>query len=362
MLSFTTWKEVGIRVMSINQHATLSLCHSTLQSIFAEERDLTLDLATSWKNLTAPLPANSQLAGNPYAAQQAALGNADYVLAAGQNGQPGQAQKEYDTQVASATATRDRNITLINADLVQKGLLVTETSRSARETLDQALATSLSAAQEIHAAEAGGNSGMPLPDVVWTPLIVNVRELGVQPLADDILTANTGHSAEITGFLERLRTSPQGEIRLIEWSFTAAGSRPQDSRDPWGVAGRWFDTAYQARNNFVDALANPGQAGSALYAGLQFRYYALTDPSQGDWFTRLTNASAGFGDAITFGLTARVRQFGGFDAVDYNSGAYQVGGEAGIAFNIATAALNPAAARWGIRTTPSTQLTEALNR
>src|SRR5207247_10757503 len=63
------------------------------------------------------------------------------------------------------------------------------------------------------------------------------------------------------------------------------------------------------------------------------------------WFKKFSDFSAGMGDAVSGGLTARMRQGMGYDdVVDYNSTAYRVGTYAGQAVTIATVAVNPAAA------------------
>jgi hypothetical protein len=78
----------------------------------------------------------------------------------------------------------------------------------------------------------------------------------------------------------------------------------------------------------------------------------------GDWFDKLTNFFAGWGDTLTFGLTGKIRQGLGVDSVvDYNSSWYRggewtglghstlMGGAAGFARNSAFRGLrrpNPA--------------------
>jgi hypothetical protein len=78
----------------------------------------------------------------------------------------------------------------------------------------------------------------------------------------------------------------------------------------------------------------------------------------GDWFNKLTNFFAGWGDTLTFGLTGKIRQGLGVDSVvDYNSSWYRggewtglghstlMGGAAGFARNSAFRGLrrpNPA--------------------
>src|SRR5262245_8577392 len=65
-------------------------------------------------------------------------------------------------------------------------------------------------------------------------------------------------------------------------------------------------------------------------------------------FARFSNFAAGMGDTITFGLTSRVRQGLGYDdVVDYSSGAYAAGANAGKVVNIGLMLVNPyAGAAW----------------
>jgi RHS repeat-associated protein len=63
------------------------------------------------------------------------------------------------------------------------------------------------------------------------------------------------------------------------------------------------------------------------------------DPDGEDWLDTATNFFAGMGDAITFGLTDKIRDWIGVnDVVDHNSGAYKGGKIAGyawwVAFNV----------------------------
>src|SRR5262245_55105348 len=65
-------------------------------------------------------------------------------------------------------------------------------------------------------------------------------------------------------------------------------------------------------------------------------------------FARFSNFAAGMGDTITLGLTSRVRQGLGYDdVVDYSSGAYALGTNAGQIVNIGLMMVNPyAGAAW----------------
>jgi len=44
-----------------------------------------------------------------------------------------------------------------------------------------------------------------------------------------------------------------------------------------------------------------------------------------DWIGNYSNFFAGWGDTLSFGVTSYIRQWGGWDAVNYNSGAYFYG-------------------------------------
>ncbi|MDX1963550.1 MAG: polymorphic toxin-type HINT domain-containing protein [Pirellulales bacterium] len=336
--------------------------YATLATIFAEERDLAIDLATGWRNLTASLPANPALAGNPYAQHQANLGQAEYQRIVGvpaQNGQPAQAglaQAEYDSDLGQAAATRDHNITLINADIEQKSRLVTETSAAARGQLELKLSQGLAAAGVVLTAALEGKSEIPLPGVAWAPVAVQITALGVAPLALETLTPpgpptpEGGPSAEIAALAKAAGQHPQGEANHNHWGFVHDRTRPQIANDPWGVAGKWYDLAYENQRTLLSFILVPGAAQHYftnkaaipyLSQAARFTYYSLFDRSQGDAFTRITNLGAAFGDTISFGITAGIRHLGGFDAVDYKSGAYQIGGYAGQVFNIATLLVNP---------------------
>ncbi len=67
------------------------------------------------------------------------------------------------------------------------------------------------------------------------------------------------------------------------------------------------------------------------------------------WFAQTGNFGAGAADTITMGLTARIRQAGGFDNVDYNSGFYTAGQLTGTAVNVGLAFGNPCALGAGVR-------------
>jgi hypothetical protein len=63
------------------------------------------------------------------------------------------------------------------------------------------------------------------------------------------------------------------------------------------------------------------------------------DPSGLDWFDELTNYVAGWGDALSFGLTNRVREWAGVnDAVDMSSSAYAAGSLTGSVHGLAMGA------------------------
>jgi len=58
-----------------------------------------------------------------------------------------------------------------------------------------------------------------------------------------------------------------------------------------------------------------------------------------DWFDELTNYVAGWGDALSFGLTNRVREWAGVnDAVDMSSSAYAAGSLTGSVHGLAMGA------------------------
>jgi hypothetical protein len=54
-----------------------------------------------------------------------------------------------------------------------------------------------------------------------------------------------------------------------------------------------------------------------------------------DWIGNTSNFFAGWGDTLSFGVTSYVRQWGGWDAVNYNSGAYFAGQLLGIGHSFA---------------------------
>jgi RHS repeat-associated protein len=94
--------------------------------------------------------------------------------------------------------------------------------------------------------------------------------------------------------------------------------------DPIGLAGGV--NLYQYNGNDPNSFADP--------FGLTFDDCCLREAA---------NIAAGFGDAVTFGLTNKIRErIGGNEAVDKSSGAYMVGEAGGLA---ATTALGGAAAR-----------------
>jgi RHS repeat-associated protein len=69
-----------------------------------------------------------------------------------------------------------------------------------------------------------------------------------------------------------------------------------------------------------------------------------------DWFAKMANGGAGWGDAVSLGATRRIRQAGGFDAVDYNSAAYGYGQIGGEINNAALMFANPCALSGGFAT------------
>jgi hypothetical protein len=72
------------------------------------------------------------------------------------------------------------------------------------------------------------------------------------------------------------------------------------------------------------------------------------DPNR-DWFARAADFAAGMGDAVSCGITQRIRQAAGFDdVVDKNSGYYRGGQWAGTAVSIVTAGANPCGAARGM--------------
>jgi hypothetical protein len=69
-----------------------------------------------------------------------------------------------------------------------------------------------------------------------------------------------------------------------------------------------------------------------------------------DWFAKSADFAAGMGDAVSCGLTQRIRAAGGFDdVVDKNSGWYKGGEIAGTVVSIAAAGANPCNAAAGIK-------------
>ena len=61
------------------------------------------------------------------------------------------------------------------------------------------------------------------------------------------------------------------------------------------------------------------------------------------WFAETGNVAAGISDTVTMNLTHRIRQAGGFDNVNYNSGFYTAGQVIGTGINIGLGFGNPCA-------------------
>src|SRR5262249_52406128 len=68
-----------------------------------------------------------------------------------------------------------------------------------------------------------------------------------------------------------------------------------------------------------------------------------------DWFQNASDFAAGMGDAVSCGLTQRIRAAAGYDdVVDKNSGYYKGGQVAGTVVAVAAAGANPCGAAKGI--------------
>src|SRR4051812_4015760 len=69
-----------------------------------------------------------------------------------------------------------------------------------------------------------------------------------------------------------------------------------------------------------------------------------------DWFAKASDFAAGMGDAVSCGLTQKIRAAGGFDdVVDKTSGLYTAGQITGTVVSIAAAAANPCGAAAGMK-------------
>ena len=85
---------------------------------------------------------------------------------------------------------------------------------------------------------------------------------------------------------------------------------------------------------------NPDNGGWTQFV-LSWNSY-LGDINSG-WFAETGNVAAGISDTVTMNLTHRIRQAGGFDNVNYNSGFYTAGQVIGTGINIGLGFGNPCA-------------------
>ena len=155
--------------------------------------------------------------------------------------------------------------------------------------------------------------------------------------------------------IDRLDYDPFGGVAVD--ALGASSEMAPAAGDRYGYTGREFDRhsglQYNRRRTYDPATGRWSQedpSGMAAGDANLYRYGAngfpyRSDPSGLDWFADLSDFSAGAADTLTGGLTAKLRRLGGYDdAVNYQSGAYEVGTYAGQAVNIGLMVANPLAA------------------
>ncbi len=142
---------------------------------------------------------------------------------------------------------------------------------------------------------------------------------------------------------------PRGLVNTTRTFGAKAGGGPGETvGDAWTIG--WSKDLSKEVVSATDGVMTTRAFGRDPETGaaVDSKYDSTTGPpiqhEPGDWFEQLSNFGAGMGDAVSGGLTKRVRVGLGYDdAVNYQSGAYAVGTAAGTAVSVATVLVNPCA-------------------
>ncbi len=180
------------------------------------------------------------------------------------------------------------------------------------------------------------------------PFVPGPSSSAVTPLA--LVNAPAGSSPSLLGFPDA-----PGQGSLITHVVSQPGSGPPAKIVPFSqLGGPQAGLAPMPMPPGLSPGMGPGanpedmMAQAGMMQGMADSMVFVTPftPSGGvsnDWFAKFANFSAGMGDAVSLGLTKKIRQWGNFDAVNYNSGFYTAGQVTGTAVGIGLGFGNPCA-------------------
>jgi len=127
------------------------------------------------------------------------------------------------------------------------------------------------------------------------------------------------------------------KIKVEEYTYADAVVQTLNTNNPYAYTGRELDDTdlYYYRARYYDPSTQRFLGEDPIgYNSGDFNFYRYVgnspvnyvDPMGLYWLNDLANFSAGFGDALTFGLTAEFRETYGYgDVVDKCSGLYSAG-------------------------------------
>ena len=157
----------------------------------------------------------------------------------------------------------------------------------------------------------------------------------------DIVSQTNASYADRYGYTGRELDSLTGQqYNRNRWYNVSTGS--WTTRDPLGFLAGNADLYDYVNNNAANMTDPTGLAATDSWTDFVVSWDNVLGNVNNGWFKQTSNFSAGMGDTVSGGLTAKVRQGLGYDdVVDYSSGAYRYGGYAGQAINIGLMVASP---------------------